>query len=55
MLHALPFATGYGAKKTWKSDAERVAFLFTLYQKSTSLLPTDAPKKSKRTRAAKAV
>jgi hypothetical protein len=39
-----------GAKKTWKSDAERVAFLFTLYQKFTSLLPTDAPKNAKRTR-----
>ncbi len=41
-----------GAKKTWKSDAERVAFLFTLYQKFTSLLPTDAPKKLKRSRKA---
>ena len=26
-----------GAKKSWKSDAERVAFLFTLYQQLTSL------------------
>ncbi len=26
-----------GGKKTWKSDAERVAYLFTLYQKLTSL------------------
>ena len=33
-----------GAKKSWKSDAERVAFLFTLYQKFTSLLPVDATK-----------
>jgi hypothetical protein len=27
-----------GGKRTWASDAERVAFLFTLYQKYTSLL-----------------
>jgi hypothetical protein len=33
-----------GAKKTWKSDAERVAFLFTLYQKFTSLLPSESAK-----------
>jgi hypothetical protein len=33
-----------GAKKTWRNDAERVAFLFTLYQKFTTLLPSDAPK-----------
>lgn len=26
-----------GGKKTWKSDAERVAYLFTLYKKLTSL------------------
>ena len=30
-----------GGKKSYKSDAERVAFLFELYQKYTSLLPTD--------------
>ena len=28
-----------GAKNTWRNDAERVAFLFTLYQKFTSFLP----------------
>ena len=33
-----------GGKKSYKSDAERVAFLFELYQKYTSLLPTDKPK-----------
>jgi hypothetical protein len=33
-----------GAKKTWRNDAERVAFLFTLYQKFTTLLPSDGPK-----------
>ena len=39
-----------GAKKTWRNDAERVAFLFTLYQKFTSFLPTDAatPKRLKK-------
>ena len=36
-----------GGKKSYKSDAERVAFLFELYQKYTSLLPV-APAKGKR-------
>jgi len=36
--------TAYG-KKSFASDAERVAFLFQLYHKYTSLLP--APGKSK--------
>jgi hypothetical protein len=36
-----------GGKKSYKSDAERVAFLFELYQKYTSLLPA-APAKAKR-------
>ena len=31
-------------KKSYKSDAERVAFLFELYQRYTSLLPADKPK-----------
>jgi hypothetical protein len=35
-----------GGKKSYASDAERVAFLFELYQRITSLLPTTA-KKSK--------
>ncbi len=30
-----------GGKKTYKTDAERVAFLFELYQRLTSLLPSD--------------
>ena len=34
-----------GGKKSYKSDAQRVAFLFELYQKLTSLLPTDKPKR----------
>ncbi len=42
-----------GAKKTWRNDAERVAFLFTLYQKFTTLLPSDAPR-AKPPKAAKA-
>lgn len=28
-----------GGKKTYRNDAERVAFLFDLYQRQTSLLP----------------
>ncbi len=36
-----------GGKKTWASDAERVAFLFELYQKITSTLPlSEKPKKN---------
>ena len=31
-----------GGKKSWASDAERVAFLFDLYQRLTSLLPAPA-------------
>ncbi len=34
-----------GGKKTYASDAERVAFLFELYQRITSLLPAPATKK----------
>lgn len=37
-----------GGKKTWKNDAERVAYLFELYQKYTSLLPAAAGLKRKR-------
>ena len=38
----------YG-KKGFNSDAERVAFLFDLYQKYTSLLPTiEKPKHARR-------
>ena len=37
-----------GGKKTWKNDAERVAFLFELYQRITSLLPADKPKTRKK-------
>ncbi len=33
-----------GGKKSYKSDAERVAFLFELYQKLTSLLPASSGK-----------
>ena len=37
-----------GGKRTWKSDAERVAYLFELYQKHTSLLPAGAGPKKRR-------
>lgn len=39
-----------GGKKHYKSDAERVAFLFELYQKLTSLLPADKPKSKRKAR-----
>lgn len=39
-----------GGKKSYKSDAERVAFLFELYQQITSLLP---PTKAKGKRKAR--
>ncbi|WP_371132944.1 type IIL restriction-modification enzyme MmeI [Hydrogenophaga sp.] len=42
-----------GGKKSYKSDAERVAFLFELYQKITSLLPVK-PVKAKRIPRSKA-
>ena len=42
-----------GGKKTWKNDAERVAFLFTLYQRITSLLPAaQAPRRTARRKPA---
>ena len=37
----------YG-RKSFKNDAERVAFLFTLYQKYTSLLPVESAKPKRR-------
>ena len=37
-----------GGKKSYKSDAERVAFLFERYQQLTSLLPTAKSKASRR-------
>lgn len=37
-----------GGKKSYKSDAERVAFLFERYQRLTSLLPTDQSKPKRR-------
>jgi type I restriction-modification system DNA methylase subunit len=42
-----------GGKKTYASDAERVAFLFELYQRITSLLPVPATKKARKTRSTK--
>jgi hypothetical protein len=41
-----------GGKKAYKSDAERVAFLFELYQRMTSLLPADAGKAKRRAKLA---
>ncbi len=35
-------------KKSYKNDAERVAYLFELYQRLTSLLPTEVTKKKRR-------
>jgi hypothetical protein len=37
-----------GGKKTYASDAERVTFLFDLYQRITSLLPGLGVKKTRR-------
>jgi hypothetical protein len=37
-----------GGKKSYASDAERVAFLFELYQRITSLLPAVSKKKFQR-------
>lgn len=37
-----------GGKKTYSSDAERVAFLFELYQRITSLPPAQAVKKTRK-------
>jgi hypothetical protein len=33
-----------GGKKSWDTEAERVAFLFEQYRKITSLLPIEKPK-----------
>jgi len=41
-----------GGKKTWKNDAERVAYLFELYQRYTSLLPTEKAKPKRRVKVA---
>ena len=40
-----------GGKKAYASDAERVAFLFELYQRITSLLPAAANKKTRKFKA----
>ncbi len=44
-----------GGKKSYETDAERVAQLFELYQRLTSLLPAESgkkPRKSSKTRIA---
>ena len=40
-----------GGKKSYASDAERVAFLFDLYQRITSLLPRPAVKKTRKAKS----
>lgn len=40
-----------GCKKNYTTDAERVAFLFEMYQRITSLLPVTAAKKTRRIRS----
>jgi hypothetical protein len=40
-----------GGKKSYASDAERVAFLFDLYQRITSLLPMPATKKARKSKS----
>ncbi|WP_024537582.1 class I SAM-dependent DNA methyltransferase [Comamonas badia] len=40
-----------GGRKTWKNDAERVAFLFARYQQLTSLLPVGKVKRGRGRRA----
>ena len=40
-----------GGKKSYPNDAERVAYLFELYQRYTNLLPTEKAKPKRRTKA----
>jgi hypothetical protein len=40
-----------GGKKSYASDAERVAFLFELYQRITSLLPAPVAKKTRKAKS----
>lgn len=37
-----------GGKKTWKNDAERVVFLFEMYRRITSLLPSTIRKRTRK-------
>jgi hypothetical protein len=48
------YQQGLPAKRSFKTDAERVAFLFEQYQKLTSLLPAAPAAKRSRRRAASA-
>ena len=41
-----------GGKKSYKNDAERVAYLFELYQQYTSLLPAEKAKRRRRAKVA---
>ena len=42
-----------GGKKTYATDAERVAFLFELYQRITSLLPATATNKTRKAKTSR--
>jgi hypothetical protein len=44
-------AAALPGKKSYATDAERVAYLFELYQRLTSLLPTEKPSKKRRSPA----
>jgi len=44
-----------GGKKAYASDAERVAFLFELYQRITTLLPSAAAKKTRKPKSAESL
>ena len=41
-----------GGKKSYKNDAERVAYLFELYQRYTSLLPAQKTRPKRRAKVA---
>ena len=41
-----------GGRKNYKNDAERVAYLFELYQRYTSLLPAEKARPKRRAQAA---
>jgi len=39
-----------GGKKSWNNDTERVSFLFELYQRYTSLLPSTTAKPKRKSK-----
>ncbi len=46
--HALTFSRDWADESSEDAEAERVAFLFELYQKYTGLLPAEKLKKSRK-------